>query len=203
MVVATPGAEPAVPGGYAAVILLDGNRLLAKDSLRATELAVAAWSNAVSLMSKDGLCVGVGLASPLGQKFALWDQAGIAAQELVGRRELGFPPHFRMASITGPRDLVDQMVSDLGKSLERSESIEVLGPLLLNERTASGGQGNTIFGGETWRYLVRFEYAVGERLATELKARALKVNASTKHVNSATGRASRAVKVKLDDSEVI
>lgn len=203
LVVATPGAEPTVPGGYAAVILLDGNRLLAKDSLRASELAIAAWSNAVSLMSVDGLCVGVGLASSLGQKFALWDQIGIARQELAGRRELGFPPHFRMASVTGPRGLADEVVSGLAKLFERPEAVEVLGPLLLNERSTQSGKGNVLFENETWRYLIRFEYAAGEQLAAELKARALKVNASTKYVNAVTGRLSRAVKVKLDDSEVI
>jgi primosomal protein N' (replication factor Y) len=203
LVVATPGAEPTVPGGYSAVILLDGNRLLGKDTLRATEMAVACWSNAVSLMSKDGLCVGVGLASPLGQKFALWDQVGIAADELAGRRELGFPPHFRMASITGPRELVDEVVSQLGDITDKPGAIEVLGPLLLAAAPGKRTPNDAIFAVEQWRYLVRFEYSIGDKLATELKARALKVNASTKSVNASTGRASRAVKVKLDDSEVI
>ena len=203
LVVATPGAEPTVPGGYAAVVLLDGNRLLGKDTLRATEMAIASWSNAVSLMAKDGLCVGVGLASPLGQKFALWDQVGIASDELAGRRELGFPPHFRMASITGPRELVDDVVRDLAAIGDKPGAIEVLGPLLLSATPAKKTPNDAIFAVELWRYLVRFEYSVGEKLATELKARALKVNASTKSFNTTTGRASRAVKVKLDDSEVI
>jgi primosomal protein N' len=154
-------------------------------------------------MAQDGLCVGVGLASPLGQKFALWDQVGIAAEELAGRRELGFPPHFRMASITGPRELVDDVVSDLAEISDKPGAIEVLGPLLLSATHAKKTPNDAIFAVELWRYLVRFEYSVGDKLATELKARALKVNASTKRFNATTGRASRAVKVKLDDSEVI
>jgi primosomal protein N' (replication factor Y) len=55
LVVATPGAEPYIDGGYAAVILLDGQKLLAKDTLRATEQAINLWSNAVSLLAPGGV----------------------------------------------------------------------------------------------------------------------------------------------------
>jgi primosomal protein N' (replication factor Y) len=47
IVVATPGAEPNCDGGYGAVVIVDAQQALAKDSLRATEDAVRVWSNAI------------------------------------------------------------------------------------------------------------------------------------------------------------
>lgn len=199
LVVATPGAEPYIEGGYQAVIILDGQQLASKDTLRASELAVNLWSNAVSLLAPGGRCVAVGLATELGKRFALWDQRGLAATELANRRELGFPPHLRMASVSGPRELVDQLVADLGNSVEKPETIEVLGPLLQGD----GGGKNATIAVPTWRYLIRFEYSVGERLARELKARAMVVNAGNRSISAKSGRVSRAVRVRMDDSEVI
>jgi len=196
LVVATPGAEPAIPGGYAAVIILDGQRLASRDTLRATEQAVNLWSNAVSLMAPGGRCVGVGLQTEIGKRFALWDQRGIAAAELANRRELRFPPHCRMASVAGPRDLLDTVVSNLGKFSDKPDAIEVLGPLLQGDTGPS-------LPDPVWRYLIRYEYSIGEALAKELKARVLIANAGNRSVNAKSGRASRAVKLRMDDSEVI
>jgi primosomal protein N' (replication factor Y) (superfamily II helicase) len=203
LVVATPGAEPFIDGGYAAVILLDGQKLLGKDTLRATEQAINLWSNAVSLLAPGGTAVGVGLATPIGQKFALWDQRSLAAHELANRRELGFPPHFRMASITGPRALVDQVVADLDpKSFSGKEGgFEILGPLAQDAQPGSAAPAS--IAEPLWRYLIRYDYTLGEGLATELKARSLLINAGNKTVSLKSGRTSRAVRVKMDDSEVI
>jgi primosomal protein N' (replication factor Y) len=203
LVVATPGAEPYIDGGYAAVILLDGQKLLAKDTLRATEQAINLWSNAVSLMAPGGLAVGVGLATPLGQKFALWDQRSLAAQELASRRELGFPPHFRMASVTGPRALVDQVVQNLDPVdfAGKVGGFEILGPLA--QQVQPGAATPASVAEPLWRYLIRYDYTLGEGLATELKARSLRINAGNKAINAKSGRTSRAVRIKMDDSEVI
>ena len=204
LVVATPGAEPVVDGGYHAVVLLDGQKLLARDTLRATEQAVDLWSNAVSLLGPNGQAVGVGLASPLGQKFALWDQQGLAVEELAHRKELNFPPHYRLASVTGPRQLVDSVIENLSSqvSAAKSGSLEILGPLAIDHEP-SGARNSVQLPVQLWRYLIRFEYSLGEVLASELKSRGLKANAGHKSVNAKSGRSSRAVRIKMDDSEVI
>jgi hypothetical protein len=54
-----------------------------------------------------------------------------------------------------------------------------------------------------WRYLIRYDYTLGEGLSTELKARSLLINAGNKSINAKSGRSSRAVRIKMDDSEVI
>ena len=43
IVVATPGAEPALPGGYAGLLILDTEVLLALPELRAREEALRRW----------------------------------------------------------------------------------------------------------------------------------------------------------------
>jgi primosomal protein N' (replication factor Y) len=148
--------------------------------------------------------VGVGLASPIGQKFALWDQQGLAVDELAHRKELNFPPHHRLASVTGPRQLVDAVVKDLAGQVSaiKSGSLEILGPIAIEQEPAAAR--NPVQVTEPlWRYLIRFDYSLGEVLASELKARGLKVNAGNKSVNAKSGRSSRAVRIKMDDSEVI
>ena len=50
LVIATPGAEPPAPDGYAAAVLLDGWALLGRPSLRASEEALRRWMNAAALV---------------------------------------------------------------------------------------------------------------------------------------------------------
>ena len=49
LVVATRGAEPIADGGYRAVVLLDGDRMLQADDLRIGESCLRWWSNAAAL----------------------------------------------------------------------------------------------------------------------------------------------------------
>ena len=49
LVVATRGAEPVADGGYRAVLLLDGERMLLRESLRVAEDCLRWWSNATAL----------------------------------------------------------------------------------------------------------------------------------------------------------
>ena len=50
LVIATPGAEPVAPEGYAGALLLDGWALLGRPSLRAGEEALRRWLNAAALV---------------------------------------------------------------------------------------------------------------------------------------------------------
>jgi len=98
--------------------------------------------------------------------------------------------------VTGPKDLGAQVVENLVQSLGTEALIEVLGPIQSDQRDAA-------LATASWRYLIRYEYSVGEALAKELKSRVLRINAGNKSVNARSGRASRAVRLRMDDSEVI
>jgi len=116
LVVATPGAEPRVDGGYAAAVLLDGWVLLGRPSLAAAQEALRRWLNAAALTapgSTGGTVVLVADAAlPVAQALVRWDPVTHAERELAERETLGFPPAVRMAAVTGSAEAVAGFLAD-------------------------------------------------------------------------------------------
>jgi primosomal protein N' (replication factor Y) len=179
VVVATPGAEPAATGGYGAVLLLDTWALLTRADLRAGEEALRRWMAAASLArpgEHGGRVVVVadgGLITV--QALLRWDPATFAGRELAERRELGFPPAARLASLTGPADAV----ADLVALAELPEGTELLGPVPV---------------GEDERILVR----AASRTAGAALAGALHAAAGVRSARKAEG----AVRIQVDPREL-
>ncbi|BCJ41489.1 putative primosomal protein N' [Actinoplanes ianthinogenes] len=129
MVVATPGAEPVAAGGYGTVLLLDTWALLSRADLRAAEETMRRWLNA-SALARPGpqggkvVVVTDGSLAPV-QALLRWDPGWFAARELAERRELGFPPAARMASVTGPAPAVAELLT----IAELPDGTEQLGPV--------------------------------------------------------------------------
>jgi primosomal protein N' (replication factor Y) len=131
VVVATPGAEPLVPGGYGAALLLDGWALLSRPDLRAAEEAVRRWVNAIALVAADGsVIVSADAALAAVQAVIRWDPAGHAERELADRQALDFPPISRMATLTGPPAAVAELLGlcQLPPSAEELGSVPVARP---------------------------------------------------------------------------
>jgi primosomal protein N' (replication factor Y) (superfamily II helicase) len=188
LVIATPGAEPVAPGGYAAALLLDGWALLGRPSLRAAEEALRRWMNAAALVRPGGTVVVLAESTlPAVQALIRWDPVTFSERELAERAELGFPPAVRMASVTGPADAVEDFVGVLSSSGDGLPArAEVLGPVPVD-----AGPGVSAETRE--RALIR----IGRRDGLEL-ARAL-------HAVQATRSARKdgaAVRVQLDPAEV-
>jgi primosomal protein N' (replication factor Y) len=126
LVIATPGAEPVAPEGYAGALLLDGWALLGRPSLRAAEEALRRWMNAAALVRPAGPVVVLAEASlPAVQALIRWDPVTFSERELAERAELGFPPAVRMASVTGASAAVADFVGSVGLP----DEAEVLGPV--------------------------------------------------------------------------
>jgi primosomal protein N' (replication factor Y) len=129
VVVSTPGAEPVAEGGFGAVLLLDTWALLSRADLRAAEETMRRWLNAAALArpAHEGgrvVVVADGSLAPV-QALVRWDPGWFAARELAERRDLGFPPAARMASVTGQATAVAELLS-----LARlPDGAEVLGPV--------------------------------------------------------------------------
>jgi primosomal protein N' (replication factor Y) len=129
VVVSTPGAEPVAEGGFGAVLLLDTWALLSRADLRAAEETMRRWLNAAALArpAHEGgrvVVVADGSLAPV-QALVRWDPGWFAARELAERRDLGFPPAARMASVTGQAAAVAELLS-----LARlPDGAEVLGPV--------------------------------------------------------------------------
>ncbi|MEO6704061.1 MAG: primosomal protein N', partial [Jatrophihabitantaceae bacterium] len=186
VVIATPGAEPQVPGGYGAALLLDGWALLSRPDLRAAEEAMRRWANAIALVRADGtVIVGADAALPVVQALVRWDPAGHAERELDDRQELNFPPISRMASLTGtPAD-----VAELLGLCQLPESIEELGSVPVHP--ARGGP--SAEQPEQIRSLLRVRRSDGLALAEALHAGAA--------IRSAR-KSGAAVRVMLDPHEL-
>ncbi|WP_341720374.1 primosomal protein N' [Micromonospora sp. FIMYZ51] len=129
LVIATPGAEPVAAGGYGAVLLLDTWALLTRADLRAGEEALRRWTAAAALARPAAaggrvVVVADGALAPV-QALLRWDAPWFAARELAERRELGFPPAVRMASVTG----LPAAVADLLAQARLPDGAELLGPV--------------------------------------------------------------------------
>lgn len=129
LVIATPGAEPVADGGFGAVLLLDSWALLTRADLRAGEEALRRWLAAAALARPAAaggrvVVVADGALAPV-QALLRWDAGWFAARELAERRELGFPPAVRMASVTG----LPAAVADLLAEARLPAEAELLGPV--------------------------------------------------------------------------
>jgi primosomal protein N' (replication factor Y) len=158
VVVATPGAEPVPAGGYGAVLLLDTWALLTRADLRAGEEALRRWLAAAALArpAADGgrvVVVADGGLAPV-QALVRFDPGWLASRELEERRELGFPPAVRMASLTGSPAAVAEFLA----VARLPAGAEPLGPVPAGE--------------DQERMLLRVPRAAGLALAAALHAAA-------------------------------
>ena len=155
LVVATRGAEPVAAGGYRAVILLDGARMLQAPELRIGESCLRWWSNAAALAAPAAPVHLVGVDGPVARALATWSSAAYARSELEARMPLHMPPTARFAQIEGVpasvRAALDVLVG-IGVPKEG-----VLGPVPIDDDGRM-------------RALVRFPYAAGQGVADALRA---------------------------------
>jgi primosomal protein N' (replication factor Y) len=187
LVVATPGAEPVVDGGYGAALLLDGWALLSRTDLRAGEEAVRRWLNAAAMVrpAGDGGRVVI-LADPgLGpvQAVIRWDPIAHAEHELTERVTLELPPAVAVAELLGDAGAVE----DLLATTALPSSAVVLGPV---PTTASGPAASD-------RVLVR-ALVRAPRGDSAALARALQAGQGVRSARKATG----AVRVRVDPVDI-
>lgn len=149
LVIATRGAEPIAEGGYRAVLLLDGERMVARESLRVSEDVLRWWSDAAALAADDGTVVLVGVGGALGNALASWTQPDHARAELADRRALRFPPAVRTATLQGAPDAVDEALRRLPPSAERVGVTQAEGRA---------------------RAILRFDYAHGAEVAEAVRS---------------------------------
>ena len=189
LVVATPGAEPLVDGGYAAAVLLDGWVLLGRPSLAAAQEALRRWMNAAALVaagSAGGTVILVAEASlPVSQALIRWDPVTHAERELAEREALGFPPAVRMAALTGPAEAVAGFLAETALP----PTAELIGTVPAAE---AGGAGEA--GQDRVRALIRIPRPGGLALAAALRAAQ-----AARTARKETGQ----VRVQLDPAELI
>ena len=157
LVVATRGAEPLAEGGYRAVVLLDGSRMLQAPELRIGESCLRWWSNAAALAAPGAPIHLVGVDGAVARSLATWSQASYARSELAERAPLRMPPSVRVAQLEGTGAGVRRALDDIAALQLPPDA--VLGPVPI-EGDDDGRE----------RALVRFPYAEGARVAGVLRA---------------------------------
>jgi primosomal protein N' (replication factor Y) len=214
LVVATVGAEPVAPGGYAAALLLDGDSLLRRENLRAGEDAVRRWFNAAALVrpAPDGGLVVITADDAAGVGALLrWDPAGYASRELALRQELELPPAVRVASVTGGRTAVGHFTEAVQQRLKAQGTVlRTAGPAPV-VLPAAAGAGRTALRGSVVRDSVVRDSALrdsGEEVRTLMfipYARAADVTAVLRAVKAAAAakRSDNPVQLRLDGVDVL
>ncbi|WP_084265636.1 primosomal protein N' [Actinomadura macra] len=184
LVVSTPGAEPSAEGGYTAALLLDGWVLLGRPDLRAGEETLRRWMNAASLVrAQCPVVVAAEGSLPAVQALVRWDPVTYAERELAERREVGFPPAARMASLTASPAAIRALLADT----RLPDGAEVLGPVPVSPTGTADGP-------EKERALIRVPRAAGSALARALK--------EAQGVRSAR-KVAETVRVQIDPLELI
>lgn len=177
LVVATPGAAPRLESGYAAVLILDPDVWLYSQSLRAEQLAIRDWQEAIELLSPAGRALIVGVSSALGQAMSLQQHRELAQASLRDLTRLGLPPAVRIVRVEGSADSIQAALNQLLPL----GAVEIATDLSENSST-----------------LVKFSYKIGPEVARELRTLALKTNARLVGANKRRG-----LRVIMDDSNAL
>jgi primosomal protein N' (replication factor Y) len=168
LVVATRGAEPIASGGYRAVVLLDGDRMLLADDLRIGESCLRWWSNAAALAAPGAPVHLVGVTGSVARALATWTQPAYARAELADRAPLRMPPTVRVAALEGARSAIDTALSALREAVPALDDAAILGPVPTEGAGAPGVR--RVSAQNAARALVRFDYAQGHRVAESLRS---------------------------------
>lgn len=183
LVVATRGAEPVAAGGYRAVLLLDGDRMIARETLRIAEDCLRWWTGAAALAADDAKVYLVGVVGRLATALSTGNVAAFARAELADRRALGFPPAARVATLDGFPDAVAAALDALPPGTDT-----------IAERTVDGRT----------RAFIRFDYAHGAEVARAVRGEIIRHAAARRKPVRGTPRPGRAplpLRARFDDPE--
>lgn len=163
IVLATPGAEPRIEGGYEVIVLLDTWLMLGRQELRVEEEAHRRWFNALAMAAPGGRGVVVGEPAQL-QALVRADPVGFARRELAGRAAAHMPPVARIATVESTPEIISSLVE-----ASWPPDTEVLGPVPLG--VARDGEARE-------RLILRVPRRQGVALAMALKQEQAKRSAA-------------------------
>jgi len=135
LVLATPGAQPYVQGGYAAVVVLDAIRFFSHTDVNGQERARELLFETASMVSNTGqVLLVLDDSHPIVAAIARWNIAPLLKRELTERVELMLPPSVMSAVLVTEQSSAPAIVSGLKKALEDARlpsSTRIFGPTIL------------------------------------------------------------------------
>lgn len=122
IVIATPGAEPHVPDGYAAVIICNSRMMLERATLDAEEEARRRWFGIATMLRPGGaLFIDSEGSNRNIQSLIRWNPIDIGLRELAERSELLLPPVVKAVEISG----ADPAVRSITRNFPREVAISL------------------------------------------------------------------------------
>jgi primosomal protein N' (replication factor Y) (superfamily II helicase) len=135
LVLSTPGAQPQVNGGYAAVVVLDAIRFFSHTDINGQERARELLFETASMVGIEGqVLLVLDDSHPIVAAIARWNIAPLLKRELADRVELMLPPSVTSAVLVTDQSAAPAIVSGLKKALEDSRlpsSTRIYGATLL------------------------------------------------------------------------
>ena len=128
VVLATAGSEP--NGRYSSLVLLDGERMFSRPSLRAEEFAKFQWfSSLCKVLPNSEVFVTLQNHHPVVQSMLKADSNSGVSLELINREKAKLPPFYRVAVIIGS----NLEISKFAENLRSSKDYEITGPVKFDQ----------------------------------------------------------------------
>ena len=124
IVLATAGSEPNAK--YMSLVLLDGERMFNRPSLRSEEFAKFQWFSSLCKVIPNGeVFVTLQNHHPVVQSMLKADSNSGASLELINREKAKLPPYYRVATIIGS----NVEISKFSENLRTNKDYEITGPV--------------------------------------------------------------------------
>ena len=140
LVLSTPGAQPIIPGGYQAVVILDAMRFFSHTDINGQERARELIFETASLIQEKGrVLLVLDEVHPIVASVARWNVAPLLKRELGEREELALPPKVASAVLVMEALTAPQIASGLNKALAEGRipsSTRIYGPTILPKSQA-------------------------------------------------------------------
>ena len=108
------------------LVLLDGERMFNRPSLRSEEFAKFQWfSSLCKVMPNGEVFVTLQNHHPVVQSMLKADSNSGASLELINREKAKLPPYYRLATIIGP----NVEISKFSENLRANKDYEITGPV--------------------------------------------------------------------------
>jgi primosomal protein N' (replication factor Y) len=135
LVLSTPGAQPLVDGGYAAVVVLDVTRFFSHTDINSQERARELVLESSSLIGPSGkVLLVIDDSHPIVSAVARWNIAPLLKRELAERFELNLPPTVTSAVLVLDASAATSISAGLNKAMSEGRlppSTRIFGPTLL------------------------------------------------------------------------
>lgn len=132
LVLSTPGAQPRVTGGYAAVVILDAIRLFSHTDIRTPERARETIFETAALVGVGGnVIMVIDTVHPIVPAVTRWNIVPLLKRDLAERKELNLPPYVASAVLIVSEKESIPISAGLRKAIKDNRlplSVQVFGP---------------------------------------------------------------------------